>query len=147
MQVARHLLTGLGFSGLGVANCPSLEQLQGITDNTDPCQNPALTPAVPQMTMCPSGLMVPVDSSGNYTCPPSAPTGGGSPSTPSGGIDLSTLPLVSSPLPGQPVFNPGQANLPVQMPGSTSTTTWLIYGGVAIAVLVLLSSLGGGRRR
>lgn len=31
-----------GRRGLGdVANCPSLEQLLGITDAADPCQNPA----------------------------------------------------------------------------------------------------------
>lgn len=149
MQVSRHLLNG--FAGLGIANCPSLEQLQGITDITDPCQNPALTPAAPQMMMCPSGLMVPVDASGNYTCPPDS-TGGlvigpGTPTTPtSGGINLSTLPLVMPIAPGQPIINPGQANLPVQTP-SSSMNTWLIYGGVAIVALVLISSIGGGRRR
>lgn len=26
--------------GMGDAQCPSLEQLQGITDSNDPCQNP-----------------------------------------------------------------------------------------------------------
>jgi hypothetical protein len=144
MQVARHLLNG--FSGLGVANCPSLEQLQGITDTMDPCQNPALltAPGAPGASVtCPSGLVVVADQNGNYSCPPVA-SGPTSPTLPSG-IDLSTLPLVAVPTPGQPVINPGQANLPVQMPSSTST--WLIYGGVAIVALVLISSIGGGRRR
>ena len=29
-----------GLRGLGVANCPSPEQLAGVEDQTDPCQNP-----------------------------------------------------------------------------------------------------------
>lgn len=30
----------LGRRGMGDAQCPSLEQLQGIVDSNDPCQNP-----------------------------------------------------------------------------------------------------------
>ena len=29
-----------GFRGMGQANCPSTEQLQGVVDMNDPCQNP-----------------------------------------------------------------------------------------------------------
>lgn len=61
--------------GLGAANCPSVEQMQGIDDVNDPCQvaagvtasgmtivPPAImnpTPAVLAATMTPSGLIVP----------------------------------------------------------------------------------------
>jgi hypothetical protein len=42
--------------GLGqTANCPSMEQLQGISDPTDPCQNPIAalpsTPSGPALTL------------------------------------------------------------------------------------------------
>lgn len=38
-----------GIAGLGQANCPSMEQLQGIVDPTDPCQASQVSGS------CPSG--------------------------------------------------------------------------------------------
>lgn len=35
-----------GFRGMGQANCPSTEQLQGVVDMNDPCQNPSAGLAV-----------------------------------------------------------------------------------------------------
>ena len=140
-------LTWPGAFGLGDATCPSLEQLQGITDITDPCQNPSLAPSSPSMLTCPSGLMVPVDLSGNYTCPP-APAAPTSPTTPAN--PLSSLPLSGTPqLPivpvqaGQTYLPPGSSGVPVQ---ASSMSSYLIYGGVAIAALLVISSLGGKRR-
>lgn len=40
--------------GMGQAECPSLEQLQGIADENDPCQNPIA--ALPVATVPPLSL-------------------------------------------------------------------------------------------
>jgi hypothetical protein len=69
---------GVRDRGMGAANCPSLEQLQGIVDLSDPCQQeisasgdtvvPPLTAAqaaassesIAQMTLAPTFLGVPM---------------------------------------------------------------------------------------
>lgn len=59
--------------GLGAANCPSVQQLAGIVDPTDPCQSgdtPAgtVTPAQAQLPpTCMPGDTLTVQS-GNYIC-------------------------------------------------------------------------------
>jgi hypothetical protein len=40
IQMAPRNMLGRHQRGMGEANCPSLEQLQGISDSSDPCQNP-----------------------------------------------------------------------------------------------------------
>jgi hypothetical protein len=65
--------------GLGVANCPSIQQLEGITDPTDPCQAASTVAAVDagtssQNSYCP-GVWV-AGPSGSAVCAASsyAPT-------------------------------------------------------------------------
>jgi hypothetical protein len=59
-------------SGLGVATCPSAEQLAGITDLNDPCQFPGLLPstesALPTIATTPTVSGGGVVVSGN-SCP------------------------------------------------------------------------------
>lgn len=52
--------------GLGQAGCPSMEQLEGIADSNDPCQNPVASLPVGQSSttlstigISPSGALVP----------------------------------------------------------------------------------------
>lgn len=60
--------------GIGAATCPSMQQLQGITDPTDPCQSMASETPYPvtsggtpsAIPVCPIGVRV----SSTCTCPP-----------------------------------------------------------------------------
>lgn len=81
--------------GMGAANCPSLLQLQGVTDPTDPCQQggPQAIPFVPMGTTatcpsleqlmgvrdpsdpCQSGASVTTAADGTITAPPPASLG------------------------------------------------------------------------
>ena len=50
VTMAPGAFTGAGFGGFGQANCPSMEQLMGITDVNDPCQLPAAGLPLPTST-------------------------------------------------------------------------------------------------
>lgn len=43
----RSLLWAVNKRGMGQAPCPSMQQLQGIADINDPCQNPSSGPMIP----------------------------------------------------------------------------------------------------
>lgn len=113
----------MGGRGMGDATCPSLQQLQGITDVNDPCQGYQNLPVSnPGLCYGPSGSTVPCPAAGQVTnLLPSA-------------LGPYTAPAASSSL--SSVLSQIQAFV-VQNP--------LVVGGLAIG-LVLVSMVGGRRR-
>jgi len=55
-----YVRRGRGLRGLGDAQCPSLEQLQGIVDINDPCQSPPVVSQAGSIVPTPYGMSVPI---------------------------------------------------------------------------------------
>lgn len=108
----------LGVNGLGQAGCPSMQQLQGIVDPTDPCQSPVASGTCPAGTTA-SFTQGPVGTGSTWTCVPDSMgttiTATGS----TGSIATSTMATV--------------AGIPTQ---------YVIYGVIGLLVVMML-----GRRR
>lgn len=109
------IVPGLAGWGLGQANCPSLEQLQGIVDSSDPCQASQTSGA------CPAG------TTANFT-------------QSTGAVGSSWVCTANS-TPATAVA----ANSAAAVPASTIAgipTNYLIIGALAIGVLAMMK---GGR--
>ncbi len=110
------IVPGLAGWGLGQANCPSLEQLQGIVDPTDPCQASQTSGA------CPAG------TTANFT-------------QSTGAVGSSWVCTANS-TPATAVA----ANSAAAVPASTIAgipTNYLIIGALAIGVLAMMKMKGG----
>ena len=72
-------------NGLGDANCPSMQQLAGISDPNDPCQGfpiPGSSPLVPDVSVCyPTSFVGPLPAGGSYCSTPPGASSSSSPST------------------------------------------------------------------
>jgi hypothetical protein len=82
----RSLVRAVIRRGMGQAPCPSMQQLQGIADINDPCQNPSAGPMLPPGTT--AAVTQPQWSSivSNLFTPPGVPSSAGGTTPVSAGI-------------------------------------------------------------
>jgi hypothetical protein len=145
----------INLSAIGLGDsCPMEDPDTGVW--SDPCapgnpiianpNQPAPAPVPGTPFTCPSGLVVMADATGAYVCPPVS--GPGAAPAP---LPISSLPTTGTPqlpltpvVPGTVYGAPGSAGAPSAV--TPAVTTYLIYGVVAIGLVMLVSSMGGRRR-